>query len=71
MKQLDELEAEVLGKQSKNNSDAWRAGVRYAIQRVREEIEVWYPMIPELVHTCEMCDECNYPRLRPDLIAKS
>jgi hypothetical protein len=70
MKQLDELEAGILGKHSKNNSGAWRAGVRYAIQRVREEIEIWYPMKPELVQTGEICDQCHYPRLRPDLINK-
>jgi len=36
---LNKVEAEVQGPSSDNNSASWKAGARYALQRVREELE--------------------------------
>lgn len=61
---LDRLESEVQGPSSDNNSAAWKAGARYALQRVREETEG----VDAIQRTSEICKVCDYPRLRPDLL---
>ena len=61
---LKKLESEVMGPSSDNNSAAWKAGARYALQRVREETI----SVDALQQTIEVCETCEYPRLRPDLL---
>jgi hypothetical protein len=40
---LQKVEAEVHGPSSDNNSASWKAGARYALQRVREEVLAYKP----------------------------
>jgi hypothetical protein len=40
---LKKIEDELQGPSSDNNSAAWKAGGRYALQRVREEVLAYKP----------------------------
>lgn len=33
---------------------------------ITEQVQKMFPIAPQLQKTTELCETCNYPRLRPD-----